>query len=308
MASKQAKIIGALLLGGVIIGGVAFASTASAKPKARKPEGDDQPEPMASRDDRVIVDVPTGNGQAVRIPVDVPDDGPARPAGPVATAPSSDLPPLAATSPGLPPLPAAPLPPGDILTTPAPLPAPSSPSVPSSPSSSLPDIPLPTELADRETDARNDPNGTVALARLLIARENAPGWKEDLKPDVEEWQRRVGLGADGKFGLHSAKRMAYEVGILPLVRFWTLGKHWDKASALKDYRATMAGVIADLRKLSPASHAHVRALEASIQREQAQGFPSKPAPVNTVQQIDQIMRQLDSAADEEARRFIEGVA
>lgn len=147
----------------------------------------------------------------------------------------------------------------------------------------------PAPLAVAETTPQADPNGTVALARLMIVREGHPGWKEDLQPEISVWQERVGLKPDGKFGVLSAAKMAEEVGVLPLVRYWTAGKHWDKASALKDYKAQIGSTIASLKELLPESAAHIAALEESMKREQAQALAKNPAPVNSEAAVQKII-------------------
>lgn len=190
-------------------------------------------------------------------------------------------------------------------------PAPSAPEIPvsTSPVPSAPgvdpgDFAPPTEIAEVETDSYADPNGTVGLARVMLARESAPGWKDDLQEDVKEWQRTVGLVADGKFGVNSVTRMAREVGILPLVRFWSLGQHWNKETAIADYRKRINGVIEELKKI-PGTEAHRRALAASIEREDAQGSFPVPQPVPVQEQVNKIMERLDREDDEEARLLIE---
>ncbi|MFA5739387.1 MAG: hypothetical protein WC902_11435, partial [Bacteroidales bacterium] len=106
---------------------------------------------------------------------------------------------------------------------------------PSPPASAIPPI------AAEETSEDLDPQGTVFLARILLAREGSSGWKEALQSEVKAWQSRVGLTADGKFGPGSAERMAREVGVLPLVRFWPLGE-WRREVAVDNYRARIERV------------------------------------------------------------------
>jgi hypothetical protein len=101
--------------------------------------------------------------------------------------------------------------------------------------------------------------------------------------------------------------MAREVGILPLVRYWSLGKHWDQASALKDYRAKIGAVVADLQK-TPGAEAHWRGLQASMLREKAQGLPAgEGTPQPVLQQVEDINKALDDAGHEDAKKLIADV-
>lgn len=120
-----------------------------------------------------------------------------------------------------------------------------------------------------------DPVGTVALARLLIARESGSGWKSALQPEVKAWQKAAGLGQDGKFGPGSALRMGEEVGILPRVRYWPLGE-WRKDVALADYRAKVNALAG---RIEPINSTHAAALRQSALAETGQGWPSSPAPL-----------------------------
>lgn len=164
----------------------------------------------------------------------------------------------------------------------------------------------PTELIDVETDPENDPHGSVGLARVLLTRETLPGWKTDLQDDVREWQAAVGLTPDGRFGVESALRMAEDVGVLPLVRFFTQGKHWDKWSALDGphgLRTRLRELITRLEK-DPENVAHVAALRASLTRDQAQGLESNPAPVPTLEQVAEIMARVEKDGDQDAADLI----
>ena len=160
------------------------------------------------------------------------------------------------------------------------------------------------ELAEEETKPSQDPNGTVSLARMLLARENAPGWKEANQTDIAAWQRKVGLEDDGYFGVESVSRMAEEVAILPLVRRWTLGKHWDTWSAKKDYDQRINDVIASLGT-SPDTEAHRMGLEASKKREQAQALKPGDSPVPNTREVDSI---LASIADKGMKEGLENIS
>ena len=144
---------------------------------------------------------------------------------------------------------------------------------PSPPVSAIPPI------AAEETSEEMDPKGTVFLARILLAREGSSGWKEALQSEVKAWQSRVGLTADGKFGPGSAERMAREVGVLPLVRFWPLGE-WRREVAVDNYRARIERVA---QSVEAENSAHAAALRASARRETGQGWPSAPAPITATE-------------------------
>lgn len=333
MAGGKKLILGVLVLGGIIIAGMAGASSASAAPRKRE---DDAPQPPTSEPpasgDEVEVDTPddTGLPNGSRVPVDVPEVGPATPKIPPGLKEAIDSVPgladalaaaqaAATTPPGVEEDDTAPPPPpielpkeiADAVATAPPAIQDVLKGIPGLADAvpeleKPPELPAPTELADAETDPATDPHGTIGLARLLIARESQPGWKADLQDDVREWQARVGLTPDGRFGLASATRMAEEA-IPPLVRYWTVGSHWDRWSAIdgpKGYRKAMAAVLARLRT-QPEKTALVRALEAAIPREQAQGLAANPPPVPSLEQVARIHERLEAQADEDAAKLIE---
>ena len=64
----------------------------------------------------------------------------------------------------------------------------------------------PLAISAAETSPEMDPQGTVALARLMLSRENMPGWKDDMQDEIMEWQSGAGLVSDGKYGIKSAAR------------------------------------------------------------------------------------------------------
>lgn len=164
----------------------------------------------------------------------------------------------------------------------------------------------PTPLSAAEIQPQNDPYGTVLLARLLLAREVAPKWKEDMKPEVASWQSKVGLEADGLFGVKSVARMAREVGILPLVRYWSKSKHPNKNIGLKDYQASIQGAIATLESGRPETDNHIAALKMSVGREKGQGFSQNPAPNNTLEEVNRITVALGVTAEKDADRILQG--
>lgn len=138
-----------------------------------------------------------------------------------------------------------------------------------------------TALPAEETKPENDPTGTIALARLLLERETEPGWRDAMKDAVKTWQIKAGLTADGKFGPKAAARMAEEVGVLPLVRFWPAGS--QKASALADYRARIRS-IADTVAKQRDGEAHAAALRQSALVEDARAYGNpNAAPLTSAQ-------------------------
>lgn len=163
--------------------------------------------------------------------------------------------------------------------------------MPPSPAPTITDEPV-APLAQAEMAADTDPQGTVGLARILLVREQAPGWKVDLGPDVAAWQARVGLLDDEQFGLDSLKRMAEEVGILPLVRYWPK-RIASKKQALAEYRAIVQKVMRELEKHAPASDMHVKALAFSMGREKAQTFGANPGPQPVLREIAEFLEEVE---------------
>jgi hypothetical protein len=148
----------------------------------------------------------------------------------------------------------------------------------------------PGSLAEEETKPENDPHGTIALARLLLGEQGAAGWKR-VSEDVRQWQSRIGLTADGKFGPEAAVTMGREVGQLPWVRYFSLGVgDGSKAASVDAYRANLRALASSLAKARPE---HAAALLLSATREKGQGWPSKPsaspATPFTAAQIEQAL-------------------
>lgn len=134
---------------------------------------------------------------------------------------------------------------------------------------------LPAEappLATEETTPEADPNGTIALARALLAEEMTPDWRSESSA-VAAWESRMDLGNSGKFGPDDAKQMANEVAVLPLIRYWKTGGR-TLAQQLKDYRDFLY-LFADSYRIEGKPE-HAAALIASAEREQGQGWPSDP--------------------------------
>lgn len=127
-------------------------------------------------------------------------------------------------------------------------------------------------LVAEEVKPSNDPNGTILLARILLDEQGKPGWKY-VSSAVSDWQKKVGLTADGKFGPGSAVKMADEVAIMPFVRYWPLGSA-SKQKAVSDYRGRLKAVAV---RLAPKYPEHATMLIRSADLETGQGWPTKPA-------------------------------
>lgn len=127
-------------------------------------------------------------------------------------------------------------------------------------------------LVAEETKPQNDPNGTIRLARLLLDEQAAKGWKY-VSDSVRDWQKKVGLTTDGKFGPGSALRMAEEVAILPWIRYWPTGSA-SKASALSSYRSRLKAYALQIQPKRPE---HAAALIVAANKETAQGWPTAPS-------------------------------
>jgi hypothetical protein len=127
-------------------------------------------------------------------------------------------------------------------------------------------------LATEETTPEADPNGTIALARALLAEEMTPDWRSE-SAAVAAWESRMGLGSSGKFGANDAKQMANEVAVLPIIRYWAKGGQTLKQQLL-DYRQFLYLFAQSYRVEGKPEHA--AALIASAEREQGQGWPSDP--------------------------------
>lgn len=133
-------------------------------------------------------------------------------------------------------------------------------------------------LAIEEISEKFDPNGSVKLARLMLVREELPNWKNDnLDHDIAEWQKLVGIRSDDMFGPESAARMAEEVGILPLIRYWPNSVS-SKSAAINLFKSKISGVINKLKASLPDSQAHIDALTASMNREKAVTFGNNNPP------------------------------
>lgn len=141
-------------------------------------------------------------------------------------------------------------------------------------------------LAKEETKPELDPNGTIALARAMLDRETEPNWETALKDQIREWQKKMGLTADGIFGPKSALTMADEVGVLPFVREWPKGS--NQSTVLKKYRNSLHTKAANLESQGHTEHA--KALDASAENEDARTFlaGSNPPPVTSDERLERL--------------------
>jgi hypothetical protein len=141
-------------------------------------------------------------------------------------------------------------------------------------------LPQAPAIAVAETTPEADPNGTIALARAMLAAEGSSDWRE-VSAAVESWQGVVGLSKpDGKFGTGSALRMAQEVGVMPLVRYWSTGGK-TLAQQLQAYRVALYDRARSVNAAGNPTHA--AALVSSAAREKGQGWPktkTATAPVD----------------------------
>lgn len=171
------------------------------------------------------------------------------------------------------------------------------PSVPDEapPGAEAPPAPAASGLPGVETSADLDPNGTIALARLLLSRETSPAWKGAHTEQVRTWQGKRNLTTDGKFGMNSSFTMAQEVGVLPLIRYWPSSK--GKSQALKEYRTMLNDMASAIQKQRPEDQAQATALRLSAAREDGRAYgTANPAPVASQQSVDQLLSQLKDLA------------
>jgi hypothetical protein len=133
----------------------------------------------------------------------------------------------------------------------------------------------PTAVQVQESLPSVDTNGTINLAAKMINAESAPGWKTALMADIKVWQSKLGLTQDGKFGPKSAAKLAEEVGVLPLVRYFPATSS-SKAAALKAYRDQIYTMAANADNHNPAQAA---ALRSSAAYDAAQGWATNPPAI-----------------------------
>lgn len=182
-------------------------------------------------------------------------------------------------SPGAPPVVLNPIP---APAGPVPLP-PAMPATAAAPTGAAPEattqpaaVPSPAAappVAASEASAAADPDGTVALARLLLDEQMRPNWKY-VSQAVKDWQARKGLKPDGKFGVGAALVMAKDVAILPWIRYFATGiGDGSKKAAVNDYRSRLKAYALSVARTG--NKAHAAALMASADAEEGLGWPSK---------------------------------
>ncbi len=330
---SRAKTVGLILGLGLVFGiGMAVmggATPAHARVPGKKPEGEDDddssPAPTPSDEENAVVVLPgpdgqTGTGPEIEIeeaaedsdviPNNIeespPPPPPAPPAPPVAPPPGTppadlDKPPIG----------------GDKLAQGPDFAEEVLPEAPDAPPPTEEEKKLiedltgglnPTPIAIEEMSEDMDPHGTIALARLLLTREAMPNWKNDLKEDVKEWQKRVGFtgdDVDGLFGLDAVERMSEEVGILPLVRFYSR-KLRSKAEGEREYDRRIRATIFKLEDARPMSEPHIEALKASIERERAQSMgTANPPEQPTLEWVDSVRQEIADTAEAEGTKSLE---
>lgn len=134
-------------------------------------------------------------------------------------------------------------------------------------------LPPPPLDENEEVELPEQPNlapETERMLRVLLAKEATPNWKAK-EPAVEAWQRKRNLKPDKMFGPQSAKKLAEETGLLPIVRFWprTAQKH----KAVPEFQSELILIA------SKAPEPRKSQLGIAAQREQGQGFGSPPQPI-----------------------------
>lgn len=161
------------------------------------------------------------------------------------------------------------------VTPVTPTPTPGVPNAPVSPAvPPVPPVPGKPPIAAEEEKPDNDPNGTIALARLMLEEQAKAGWKY-VSEAVKAWQRKVSLTPDGKFGPGSALRMATEVAVLPWIRYWPTGSA-SKSQAVTDYRGRLKALALSMAKQYPERVEHSAALLRCADLETGQGWPVQP--------------------------------
>ena len=122
----------------------------------------------------------------------------------------------------------------------------------------------------------------------MLAEEGTSKWKK-VDPMVMAWQSTRGLVSDGKYGPGTAKRMAEEIGTLPLVRYWPRGSL--PQTALAPYKAEL------IKIAMTAEEPRKSQLMASAEREQGQGFGTAPKPVSQVVVLEEVTITPDSGGE-----------
>jgi hypothetical protein len=65
---------------------------------------------------------------------------------------------------------------------------------------------------------------TLDLLEALLAAEHLANWQDHHKLDVKLWQGSQGLVADGLAGPKTILKIAEQVGVAPIVRYWPKGQ------------------------------------------------------------------------------------
>lgn len=174
-------------------------------------------------------------------------------------------------SPGAPPIVVTPVTPsGGSVPLPPAMPATATAPAASSPAPIAVAVP---SVATSEASPAVDPDGTIALARMLLDEQMRPNWKY-VSQAVKDWQSRKGLKADGKFGVGSALVMAKDVAVLPWIRYFGSGiGDGSKKAAVNDYRGRLKAYALSVAKAG--NKAHAAALMASADAEEGLGWPAK---------------------------------
>jgi hypothetical protein len=281
-----AVAIGAAIAIGAV---VAFASAGKKKTGAAADVDEDEDEGEAGTPSPVS---PT----TVQIPPLVPGFPPVQVSFPATTTQSPGQPPInppvTPTTPGVPPVvelpdededdseaesPTVVLPGGVKVEVPAPgttvsipgtdvnIPVPAIPGV-----NTPPVVPVSTGSVEQPSAV---PADTAQLVAMMLAEEATPNWKRKI-PELGVWQTKRGLTPDQSFGPGSAKRMAQEIGTIPIVRFWPKGTL--PQTALGPYKAALQAIAASAPEPRRAQ------LIMSANREQGQAFGTPPKPITTL--------------------------
>lgn len=195
-------------------------------------------------------------------PVELPDEDEDEEDEPEASAPTVKLPggikvevPKAGTT--------VTLPGGTTATVPT-IPGVTAPATPTSAPVPIPPVPAVEQPSAVPADTAQ------LVAQMLADEANPTGWKKKY-PALGKWQAARGLTADQAFGPGSAKRMAQEIGTLPIVRFWPKGTL--PQTALGPYREALQAIAATAPEPRRAQ------LLMSANREQGQAFGTPPKPI-----------------------------
>jgi hypothetical protein len=156
-----------------------------------------------------------------------------------------------------------------VLPKPAPTPKQPAPA----PLPQLPSLPgLPPPVIEAPAD-EVDPV-TQAMVEELLVQEHTPNWKQK-SAKVAAWQRMRGLTVDERFGPGSARVLAQETGLIPIVRFWPKAAGANPKRAIDAYKADL------LTMAQTAESPRREHLLRAIDREQGQGFGTPPKPITT---------------------------